>query len=73
MTPDERKSLAEQILANPLFTKIIDDMERDAIEWLVSANVEDFETRRADVAAIRNMRAALTNSLSVHAPRKAPA
>ena len=34
------KGLAEQILSNPLFEKIMDQLESDAIERLVSAKTD---------------------------------
>lgn len=41
MTPDERRHLAEQLKANPLYDEILSGIERDAIEALVYARTED--------------------------------
>lgn len=41
MTPEERKSLAEQLKANPLFDDLIDGIEASAIEALIYANNEN--------------------------------
>lgn len=40
MTPKERKSLAEQLDANPLFHEILNQIETSAVEALVYANTE---------------------------------
>ena len=73
MTPKERKSLAEQITANPLFTAILDDMERGAIEALIYAPDETRLTRQLTVQAIRQFRSDLTEALSTREPKSAPA
>lgn len=41
MTPEERKSLAEQITSNPLYDIILGEIESSAIEALVYAKTED--------------------------------
>lgn len=41
MTPDDRRHLAEQLKANPLFDELIDGIEAEAIEALIRANTED--------------------------------
>lgn len=41
MTPDERKSLAEQLKANPLYDELLSHLEKDAIEALVWATTDD--------------------------------
>lgn len=41
MTPEDRKHLAEQLKANPLFDELIDGIEADAIESLIYAKTED--------------------------------
>lgn len=40
MTPAERKSFAEQLVANPLTEELLDRIETDAIEALVHARAE---------------------------------
>lgn len=40
MTSQERKSLAEQLDANPLFHEILEQIEADALEALVYATTE---------------------------------
>ena len=40
MTPQQRKSLAEQIMANPLTAAILGEIEAGAIEALVYAKTE---------------------------------
>ncbi len=74
MTPQERKSLAEQITANPLFTQILGDMETNAIEALVSAQTDEHRlTRQLKVQAIREFRADLGECLNTRTPKSAPA
>lgn len=74
MTPQERKSLAEQITANPLFTAILDDMERGAIEALIYAtDDEQRHARQLRVQAIRQFRSDLAEALSTREPKSAPA
>lgn len=41
MTPEERRGLAEQLKANPLWDELIDGIEADAIESLIYAKTED--------------------------------
>ena len=74
MTPQERKSLAEQITGNPLFKAILDEMEQGATEALIYA--QDHETRltrQLTVQAIRQFRSDLTQALSTREPKSAPA
>ena len=74
MTPQERKSLAEQITANPLFSAILGDMETNAIEALVSAQTDEHRlTRQLRVQAIREFRSDLVEALSTRTPKSAPA
>lgn len=74
MTPQERKSLAEQITANPLFRAILDGMESDAIEALIAAQDNETRlTRQLRVQAIRSFRADLSECLQVRDARIAPA
>ncbi len=74
MTPAERKSLAEQITANPLFKAILDEMETGAIEALI--NAQDNEQRlhrQLKVQAVREFRSDLAECLQVRETRSAPA
>lgn len=77
MTPQERKSLAETILSNPLTDDILDGLERDAVDRCVNAPWTDHELRAAaaaEVRAIRAFRANLEACLRDNSPRKgAPA
>ncbi len=74
MTPAERKSLAEQITANPLFTSLLNALEQDAIEALINAqNEEQRLTRQLRVKAIREFRADLGDCLNTRTPKSAPA
>lgn len=73
MTPRERKSLAEQITANPLFTAILDDMETGAIEALINAQTDEHRhTRQLRVQAIRAFRSDLAEALDTRDPKSAP-
>jgi hypothetical protein len=74
MTPRDRKSLAEQIKGNPLFTAILDEMETGAIEALINAQTEEHRhTRQMRVQAIRAFRADLDACLDTREPKSAPA
>ena len=74
MTPQERKSLAEQITANPLFTAILDDMERGAIEGLIHAGTDQSRHEcQLRVQAIRTFRQDLGECLNTREPKAAPA
>jgi len=74
MTPQERKSLAEQITANPLFRAILDEMESGAIEALINAqNEEQRLHRQLKVQAVREFRADLGQCLNTREPKSAPA
>ena len=57
MTPRERASLAEQIIQNPLYDIVLDEIERTAIERGVYAPLNDHETRQAAMAEVRAVRA----------------
>lgn len=73
MTPRERKSLAEQITANPLFTEILDEMESGAIEALVNAQTDEHRhARQMRVQAIRAFRSDLTEALDTRESKSAP-
>lgn len=74
MTPNERKSLAEQITANPLFTAILAEMEAGAIEALISAQSDEHRLlRQLRVQTIREFRSDLGNCLNTREPKSAPA
>ncbi len=67
MTPKERASLAEQLLANPLFSVVFADLEKRAIEATIYAQDDETRARAAmRVQEIRNFRldceAALRNT-----------
>lgn len=67
MTEQERKSLAEQILTNPLFAETFDGLERRAIEATIWAKDDETRARQAmRVQEIRSFRqdceAALRNT-----------
>lgn len=69
MTPKERASLAEQLLANPLFGVVFAELEHRAIEATVYAQTDETRARAAmRVQEIRNFRqdceAALRNTQS---------
>jgi hypothetical protein len=73
MTPKERAALAESIISNPLFTLVIEDMEREAIDRCVYAPMTDHDMRAAaaaEVRAIRTFRETLTASLRDNSARK---
>lgn len=72
MTPDERRNLAEQITANPLFTEILEAMEKSAIEQLIYAT-NDTQLAQLRVQAVRSFRADLGHALSTRTPKAAPA
>lgn len=57
MTPQERKSLAEQLLANPLFNATFDRLEKDATEAMIYAQDDEARLRFAfRVQEIRSFR-----------------
>lgn len=72
MTPDERKSLAEQITTNPLFAEVFDEMEQAAIEQLIYEK-ESRQEAQLRVQAIRSLRADLTEALVTPTRKGAPA
>lgn len=74
MTPAERKSLAEQITANPLFTDILEQMEASAIESLVAASDDAKRLHwQLKVQAVREFRSDLDACLNTREPKSAPA
>lgn len=73
MTPQERRSLAEQILSNPLFTAVMGELEAGAIEALIYAAEHDRAARQIRVQVIREFRTDLGNCLNTREPKSAPA
>ena len=64
MNTKERASLAEQLLANPLFADLFDGVERDAIEAMIHAKDDDTRARAAmRVQAVRALRDDCNNCL----------
>lgn len=69
MTPQERKSLAEQLLTNPLFSATFDELEKAAIEAMVYATDDDIRQRMAfRVQEVRNFKHDCTAALRAHMP-----
>lgn len=57
MTPKERASLAEQLLANPLFNATFDALEKSAVEAMIYAQTDDERARGAmRVLVVRDFR-----------------
>lgn len=74
MTDDEKRGLAEQLIANPLFSETFDAMEADAIDLLVYADDETRLECALRVRAIRAFREDCEAHLRNDPPRKgAPA
>jgi hypothetical protein len=64
MTDKERASLAEQLLANPLFAELFNGVERDATEAMIYAKDDDTRARAAmRVQAVRSLRDDCMSSL----------
>jgi hypothetical protein len=64
MTDKERASLAEQLLANPMFTELLAGVEHDATEAMIYAPDDDTRARAAmRVQAVRRLRDDCVNSL----------
>lgn len=69
MTPKERKSLAEQLTTNPLFSAIFDKLESDAIEDMIAAQTDlDRLTLSLRVKEVRNFRFYCKAALNAHDP-----
>lgn len=74
MTAAERKSLAEQLAANPLLAEIMDRIERDAIEALIAEKSEQGRIEAQwRIRSVRSFRAELGALLNTRAPKVAPA
>lgn len=62
MKQEEKQAAARDMLANPLFHRLMDDLEMTAINGCIAAQITDHETRAAFAAearAIRNFRSKL--------------
>ena len=75
MTPRERANMAEQLLANPLFSELFDKVEKTATEAMIYASDDETRAENASrVQAIRTMRRDCEASLrNTDARRAAPA
>ena len=75
VTPEDRKSFAEQITANPLYDELLAKIEQDAIEALIFAKTEDDRiSAQWRVRSARAFRDACEDFLRNTRPRKgAPA
>lgn len=75
MTSKERASLAEQLLANALFSELFDSVEKTATEAMIYATDDDTRARSAmRVQAIRTLRSDCEACLrSTREPKAAPA
>lgn len=75
MTPDERRHLAEQLMANPLWAVLMDGIERDGIERMISAATDTARMEaQAYVRAARTFRSDCEDMARNTRPRKgAPA
>lgn len=72
MTPRERASMAEQLLANPLFAELFDKVEKTATEAMIYATNDETRAENATrVQAIRTMRRDCESSLRNTDERKA--
>lgn len=72
MTPEQRRSLAEQITTNPLFKETLSKMEANAIERLIYAK-ENTTEAQLRVQSIRTFRADLEEALNTRTAKGAPA
>lgn len=73
MTPQERKSLSEQITSNPLFGEVLDRIEKQALDALVYADTEqDRVEAQWRVRAARAFRSELSAALITRERKGAP-
>lgn len=56
MRPEEKVAWARAMLDNPLFTELMDEMEKTAVDQCVNAKPTDHETRAAMAAEVRAIR-----------------
>jgi hypothetical protein len=75
MTDQDRASLAEQLLANPLFGVIMAELEASAVERMIHAPTDILRHEcQLRVQAVRSFRSDCENSLrSTREPKAAPA
>ena len=74
MDAKDRKNLAEQLLANPLMSITLDEIEKRWTDMLINAKTDEGRlTLQAQVRAVRLFRADLVAALSTRAPKSAPA
>ncbi len=73
MTPEQRKSLAEQIITNPLYNLVLDEMEQASIERLVYEQHDNLAEAQLRVQAIRAFRSDLDRCLNNRPKKGAPA
>lgn len=75
MTNEDRASLAEQLLTNPLFAVVMQELEASAIERMIHAN-DDLGRHECQlrVQAVRSFRSDCEANLrSTREPKSAPA
>ena len=71
MTPSERASLAEQLMANPLWAVLMAEQESIAIERLIAASTEQARLEcQLRVQAVRSFRQDCEASLRNTQPQK---
>ena len=77
LSTEDRASLADSILSNQLFTLILDDLEKAALDRCVNAALTDHDARAAAACEVRAIRAFRSNcraALDNNRPKKgAPA
>lgn len=72
MNAEDRKALAEQLVSNPLWARLLDELERDGIEVLISATTDTARMEaQAYVRAARSFRANCESQLRNTGARKA--
>lgn len=74
MTPDEKKSLAQQLANNPVWKALLDEREASALDALVNeTDTEKFLRLQERVKQIRALRSDLTELASTRERKGAPA
>lgn len=71
---EERRNFAQQLLDNPLFHTIFDELEKGAVDRGIGAAFTDHETRAVamlEVRAIRNFRSNCQSMIDNNRPTKA--
>lgn len=56
MKPEDKQAAARVLLDNPLFERLMDELEAAAINGCINAKVSDHETRAAFAAEARAIR-----------------